>query len=75
MDRCLAPFHPLLRSALLICLIFTWGCAPGDAGSPVLRTDVIGAATDRQLALRYLLLKHRERPETVRYYADSRHIL
>ena len=40
MDRYLAPFHPLLRRALLIGLILTWGCAPGDAGSPVLQADV-----------------------------------
>jgi len=58
MDRCLDPFRAFLCSALLIGSIFTSGCAPGDAGSPVLQADVIGAATDRQLALGYPLLEH-----------------
>jgi arylsulfatase A-like enzyme len=40
MDRYFAPFHPLLRSAPLIGLIFTWGCARGDAGTSVLQADV-----------------------------------
>ncbi len=40
MARCLAPFHPFLCSALLIGSIFTSGCAPGDAGSPVLQAEL-----------------------------------
>jgi arylsulfatase A-like enzyme len=40
MDRYRSPCRAFLCSALLIGLIFTWGCAPGDAGSPVLQTDV-----------------------------------
>jgi len=40
MDRCLASFRAFLCSALLIGLIFTWGCDAVDAGSPVLQADV-----------------------------------
>ncbi len=40
MDRCPAPFRVFLCSPLLVGLIFTWGCAPGDEGSPVLRADM-----------------------------------
>jgi hypothetical protein len=41
MDRYLAPTHTLFCGALLLRgLIFTSGCAPGDAGSPVLQADV-----------------------------------
>ncbi len=40
MDRCLAPCRLLLCSALLIGLIFTWGCAPGDAGPAVLTAEM-----------------------------------
>ena len=36
----LAPFHPRLCRALLIGMILTWGCAPGDAGSPVLTAEM-----------------------------------
>ena len=40
MWRPLAPFRAFLCSPLLIGLIFTWGCAPGESGSPVLQADV-----------------------------------
>jgi len=39
MDRYVAPLHTVLCSTLLIGSIFTLGCAPGDAGSPVLWVD------------------------------------
>ena len=40
MDRYCAPFRAFLCSALLIGMILTWGCAPGDAGTPVLQADM-----------------------------------
>ena len=40
MDRCPAPFRLFLCSPLFIGLSFTSGCAPVDAGSPVLQADV-----------------------------------
>jgi len=40
MDRCLGPTRTLFCGALLIGLSFTSGCAPVDAGSPVLQADV-----------------------------------
>jgi len=36
----LAPFHPRLGSVLLLSLIAMPGCAPGDAGPPVLQADM-----------------------------------
>jgi hypothetical protein len=40
MDTYVAPFRAFLCHALLIGLTFTSGCAPGDAGSPVLQADM-----------------------------------
>ena len=40
MDTYRAPCRAFLCIPLLIGLIFTWGCAPGDAGSPVLTAEM-----------------------------------
>ena len=40
MVRYLAPFRAFLCGALLVGMIFTWGCAPGDAGPAVLTAEM-----------------------------------